>query len=252
MTKAIVLAKTVSTGNLLADGTVTTAEITGLATVATSGSYNDLTNKPTLTTDGITEANNLYFTNARARAAISVAGNGATYNSTTGLITFAASSPVTSVNTRIGEVVLSTTDIGEGTNLYYTNARADTRADLRIAAASIDALADVDTTTTAPTNGQALVWDTTTSKWKPGTILGGVTSFNTRTGAVTLTSGDVTTALGFTPVGAGGGGAILLNSNTISSSYTFTSNINGVSVGPITIQSGVTVTVPANQRWVVL
>lgn len=29
---------------------------------------------------------------------------------------------------------------------------------------------------------------------------GGVTSFNTRTGAVTLTSGDVTTALGFTPI----------------------------------------------------
>jgi hypothetical protein len=29
---------------------------------------------------------------------------------------------------------------------------------------------------------------------------GGVTSFNTRTGAVTLTSGDVTTALGYTPV----------------------------------------------------
>jgi hypothetical protein len=31
---------------------------------------------------------------------------------------------------------------------------------------------------------------------------GGVTSFNTRTGAVTLTSGDVTTALGFTPYNA--------------------------------------------------
>lgn len=32
------------------------------------------------------------------------------------------------------------------------------------------------------------------------TIASGVTSFNTRTGAVTLTSGDVTTALGYTPV----------------------------------------------------
>lgn len=32
------------------------------------------------------------------------------------------------------------------------------------------------------------------------TVAGGVTSFNTRTGAVTLTSGDVTTALGYTPV----------------------------------------------------
>jgi hypothetical protein len=32
------------------------------------------------------------------------------------------------------------------------------------------------------------------------TVAGGVTSFNTRTGAITLTSGDVTTALGYTPV----------------------------------------------------
>jgi hypothetical protein len=32
------------------------------------------------------------------------------------------------------------------------------------------------------------------------TVVGGVSSFNTRTGAVTLTSGDVTTALGYTPV----------------------------------------------------
>lgn len=35
-------------------------------------------------------------------------------------------------------------------------------------------------------------------------IDGGVTSFNTRTGAVTLSSGDVTTALGFTPASESG------------------------------------------------
>jgi hypothetical protein len=34
---------------------------------------------------------------------------------------------------------------------------------------------------------------------------GGVSSFNTRTGAVTLTSGDVTGALGYTPLSLGGG-----------------------------------------------
>lgn len=34
------------------------------------------------------------------------------------------------------------------------------------------------------------------------TIAAGITSFNTRTGAITLTSGDVTTALGFTPYNA--------------------------------------------------
>lgn len=37
----------------------------------------------------------------------------------------------------------------------------------------LDDLVDVDTTTTAPTNGQALVWDSATSKWKPGSVAGG-------------------------------------------------------------------------------
>ena len=59
----------------------------------------------------------------------------------------------------------STDDLNEGSsNLYYTDARADAR----IAAASIDALSDVDTTTSAPSTGQALVWDG--SKFEPGTV----------------------------------------------------------------------------------
>ena len=40
-------------------------------------------------------------------------------------------------------------------------------------ATSIDALSDVDTTTSAPTNGQTLVWSSSGSKWLPGTISGG-------------------------------------------------------------------------------
>lgn len=42
---------------------------------------------------------------------------------------------------------------------------------------NIDNLTDVDTTTVAPTNGQTLVWDSTTSKWKPGTISAGASTF---------------------------------------------------------------------------
>jgi len=77
---------------------------------------------------------------------------------------------VTSVNTQTGAVVLDTDDISEGaTNLYFTDAKADAR----IAAASIDDLSDVDTSTVAPTNGQALVWDNANSKWEPGTVSGG-------------------------------------------------------------------------------
>jgi hypothetical protein len=35
-------------------------------------------------------------------------------------------------------------------------------------------------------------------------------------------------------------------------SYTIASGENGLSVGPITIDSGVTITVETNQRWLIL
>lgn len=47
---------------------------------------------------------------------------------------------------------------------------------------------------------------------------GGVTSFNTRTGIVTLTSGDVTTALGYTPYNATNPSGYI-TSSTVSSTY---------------------------------
>jgi hypothetical protein len=52
--------------------------------------------------------------------------------------------------------------------------------------------------------------------------------------------------------GAQANGCIYENNVTITSSYTFTANKNGFSVGPITINSGVVVTIGAGQRWVVL
>lgn len=48
------------------------------------------------------------------------------------------------------------------------------------------------------------------------------------------------------------GNGIVVNSTTVSSSYTIASGQNGMSIGPITINSGVTVTVSSGQRWLVL
>ena len=52
--------------------------------------------------------------------------------------------------------------------------------------------------------------------------------------------------------GAEAGGAIYENTQSINSNYTITTNKNGFSVGPMTIASGVTVTVPSGSRYVVL
>jgi hypothetical protein len=52
--------------------------------------------------------------------------------------------------------------------------------------------------------------------------------------------------------GASAGGAIYENVDNISENYTITAGSNGMSVGPMTIDSGFTVTVPSGQRWVIL
>ena len=48
------------------------------------------------------------------------------------------------------------------------------------------------------------------------------------------------------------GGALLVNTTNATVSYTIPSGSNALSVGPITVDSGVTVTVSSGQRWLVL
>jgi hypothetical protein len=204
----------------------------GLHAVATSGSYSDLLNKPTTaniientnlyftdarsrasvsasgslsynsatgvfsyttpSTSGISEGTNLYYTDARARGALS-ASTGISYNSTTGAISTTitqytdtlargavSASGDLSYNSATGVfsyTTPSTSGIVEGTNLYFTDARA--RASISVTGAGS--------------------YNSTTGVIN---IVGGVTSFNTRTGAITLSSADVTGALGFTPYNA--------------------------------------------------
>ena len=77
-------------------------------------------------TDDLAEGStNQYYTDARARGAISVTGSGS-YNSSTGVITVTGG--VTSVNSLTGAVTIDTDDVAEGsTNQYYTDTRVDSR-----------------------------------------------------------------------------------------------------------------------------
>jgi hypothetical protein len=90
---------------------------------------------------------------------------------------------VVSVNGQTGAVSLTTDNISEGaTNKYFTVAAARQSISL----------------TTTGTSGAA-TYDNVTGVLNIPQYQGGVTSFNTRTGAVTLSSTDVTDALGYTP-----------------------------------------------------
>ena len=116
----------------------------------------------TLTTQNINESVNLYFTNVRARAALTVTGTG-TYDRANGIIDIQGG--VTSVNGANGAVVLTTSNVAEGTNLYFNNARARS------------ALTITGTGSYDQANG---IID----------IRGGVASVNGATGAVDLSSFD--------------------------------------------------------------
>ena len=86
---------------------------TGLAYDANNGSFS-----LDVDTDGISEGtSNLYFTDARARAAVGIDGSGLAYDSSNGNFSLDA----------------DTDDIAEGSRLYFTDARA--RAALTVAAA---------------------------------------------------------------------------------------------------------------------
>ena len=97
---------------------------------------------------------------------------------------------------------LTTDDVAEGSNLYFTDARADTRATLRITAADIGNLNNVDETGVA--NGKVLKYNSTSTNWEVGDAdviadttpqLGGNLDLNSKditgTGNINIT-GDVT------------------------------------------------------------
>jgi hypothetical protein len=51
---------------------------------------------------------------------------------------------------------------------------------------------------------------------------------------------------------ASAGGVVYENGQTITSNYTMSNLKNGFSVGPITVDPGVVVTVPSGSRWLVM
>lgn len=80
------------------------------------------------TTSNLTEGTNLYYTNTRVRdKVLSMFQEGAnitlSYNSTTEKFTIIGDNAVASVAGKTGAVSLNTSDITEGSNLYYTDAR---------------------------------------------------------------------------------------------------------------------------------
>ena len=67
-----------------------------------------------------------------------------------------------------------------------------------------------------------------------------------------LTAGEINLLFSGVVQGSGTDQVFQENGLTVNANYTLTTSRNAMSVGPITLASGVTVTVPSGQRWVVL
>ncbi len=170
------------------------------AYVATVNGVSPTSNALTITSANITENTNLYYTDTRARASISVTDSGGdgslAYNSSTGVITYTGPSASevrahfsagdginisagaislaangiddTHIDFGTGSNQVSTADLPEQTNLYYTDARVLTK----INATSITQLSDVDTTSSTPNANDVLTWNAVDGEWEPAVAPG--------------------------------------------------------------------------------
>ena len=93
---------------------------------------------------------------------------------------------------------------------------------------------------------------TGTTAQRPGSPATGDLRFNS-----TLTAAEIYNGSSFVSVGGGatGGGSdqvFIENQQTVTTNYTLTTNNNAMSTGPITVNSGITVTIPSGSRYVIL
>lgn len=117
----------------------------------------------------------------------------------------------------------------------------------RITAASSGTLNFVDKTSST---GAAVLPAGTTAQ-RDGSPSAGYIRYNTTTGSFEG-YGAAWGSIGGGATGAGGDEIFYENEQNVTTSYSITSNENAVSAGPITIDSGATVTIPSGSTWVIV
>jgi hypothetical protein len=133
-----------STSGVISLGSIPNSSLTNNS-ITINGASVALGGSRTLGTDDVAEGANLYFTNARARGAVSVSGSLA-YNSTTGVISYTTPTTIASLSNH------TTTGLAEGDNLYFTNARAVSANTTAIATAKSEAISAAATDATTKAN----------------------------------------------------------------------------------------------------
>ncbi len=90
-----------------------------------------------------------------------------------------------------------------------------------------------------------------TTAQRPATPVEGMIRYNSTTTKFEGYTAGTWGALGGGATGGGADQVFVENGQTVTTSYTITTNFNAMSVGPITINSGATVSVPSGSSWLV-
>jgi hypothetical protein len=91
-----------------------------------------------------------------------------------------------------------------------------------------------------------------TTAQRPVSPVNGEIRYNTTTSQFEGYQGGAWGQLGGGATGGGPDEVFVENGVTVTTNYTLSTGKNAESVGPITVNSGITVTIPSTQRWVIL
>lgn len=93
-----------------------------------------------------------------------------------------------------------------------------------------------------------------TTGQRPGTPSNGMFRYNTTDNAFEGYANGAWGAIGGGGGATGGGSDQIFyeNGQTVTTDYTLTASTNAMSAGPITINSGITVTIPSGQNWIIV
>ena len=147
-----------------------------------------------------------------------------------------------------GSNVLVDSDIGVTVQAYDATIVVD--ADIGVTVQGYDAdTVKYDDVNPSFTDTGAIKVPVGTELQRPGTPAAGQLRFNNDSDEFEGYNGTAWAAVGGGNTTSNG---LWENSNTITANYTIGTNFNAMSAGPVTVDSGVTVTVPTGSRWVVI
>jgi hypothetical protein len=91
-----------------------------------------------------------------------------------------------------------------------------------------------------------------TTGQRPGSPVAGMIRYNTSLVQFEGYKNSVWGAIGGGATGGGSDDVFYENGQTVTTNYTLSTNKNAVTAGPVTVNSGVTVTIPSGSSWVVV